>query len=591
MEDIIADPTSLNAYIRKQVTELNTPDADLEITENNITELVTEISQKHDLLAEKVNKEEQDIKEFFLARIKVIIAALKKRVLTKPANLEEYFKIWLGVLPLVSIAHFTENKKAKDPVEVLQNMNLEFINSLFETVFKDEEIVTWFLKNYVVENIDILILFLKFLLKEKRETKQVVQMLIDLPNPEGVKKALFFDYSNSLAEMQKAMFEEMMEAEGEDDSLDEEDIQLPPVVGTPEEVNALQEYCKTAFQELWDETLRSHAIDADTIILILRSMNTQILPKVSKPILFSDFIIGAYNIVDNVVGKLDHKKIVLSIHALSSLFVLLTNHGLDYTSINFYEKLYRLLEYLENIFRMKEKEKFLRLMELSIKSPMLPASIAASFMKKLLRIILNKHMAQASLTIWAISFVCNVIKKHPVLTKMINVEVQRKSNRLQRIEERKERKRDRKARVKISKEKHNPSLQGFITKDVFDMNEKDPQKSRALETCLWEILPFFNHSSKLVRDYACVISTDFQQKRSLPSEELAKLDETQLIKSQIDEISKIRSIKSQMVRHITDIYSGYDVEGERKFQAYKEKHLREQIELFHLEKSLLTRQF
>lgn len=86
-----------------------------------------------------------------------------------------------------------------------------------------------------------------------------------------------------------------------------------------------------------------------------------------------------------------------------------------------------------------------------------------------------------------------------------------------------------------------------------------------------------------------MISTDFQHNKSLPSEELAKLDETQLIKSQMEELAKIRSFKPQMIRRILDIYSGYDVEGERKYEKMKEQHLEKQIEMFHPENSLLTR--
>jgi hypothetical protein len=222
---------------------------------------------------------------------------------------------------------------------------------------------------------------------------------------------------------------------------------------------------------------------------------------------------------------------------------------------------------------------------------MLPSTIAASFVKKLMRVILNGHMTQASLSIWAISFVCNVIKKHPVCTKLINIEIQKSSNRLQRVEEYKtHKKRDRKARIKNLTDAQKLNLSSYIKKDVFDMHQKDPMKSRALETCLWEVLPFLNHSCKIIRDYASVLCTDFQHKKSLPSEELAKLEEVQLIKSQLEEISKIKTLKPQEIERIDDMYAGYDVEQERKFNENKKRHEEEQIELFH-PNSLLKRKF
>ena len=379
-------------------------------------------------------------------------------------------------------------------------MSKDFCHSMFEVILNDKEIKAWFLKEYATQNLDILILLLEYMKEQENNPKELVYFLIDLPLAEEMKNTLFLDFKNSLGEMQMEMFKEMMEAEGEDD-FDEENITAPPTIETPEGIKALRKHLKAVTQQLWDDTLRS-SLNSETILYILKSMNTKIFPKVSNPILFSDFIISAYDLIGNDKKELKHKKIILSIHALSSLFILLTNHGLDYTSINYYQKLYSLLDYVQNIFRMKEKEKFLRLMELSIKSPMLPSNIAASFMKKLLRVIISQHMSQAALSIWAISFVCNVIKKHPVCTKMINTEVQLKSNRLQRIEERKMKKRDRKTRAKNLKERVNPSLSGYIKKDIFDMKEKNPQKTHAIDTFLWEVLPFLNHSSKIVRDYA-----------------------------------------------------------------------------------------
>jgi len=65
---------------------------------------------------------------------------------------------------------------------------------------------------------------------------------------------------------------------------------------------------------------------------------------------------------------------------------------------------------------------------------------------------------------------------------MINVEVKLKSNRLQRIEERKMNKRERKAKKKQTEEKVDLSLSGYIKKDVFIFEEKDPTKTKALET-------------------------------------------------------------------------------------------------------------
>ena len=79
---------------------------DLDITENNLTELIASISQKHDLLSEKTSEEEMEIKKYFIARIKAICVTIKKCILAKPDNLDVYFRIWMGILPLLSIKDF-----------------------------------------------------------------------------------------------------------------------------------------------------------------------------------------------------------------------------------------------------------------------------------------------------------------------------------------------------------------------------------------------------------------------------------------------------------------------------------------------------
>lgn len=296
-----------------------------------------------------------------------------------------------------------DKTKPEDPVKALEELKTAQLKDLFSTVIKDGEIKQWFEQEYCEPNLDIMILYLDHLKKQNVK----IDFLLNIPNPQQVTESYFFNYkeNNALAEM--AMMQEMMmlEGEGEDDMFDEEDLDIEKIKAiakkkqeVPEKIVELQNHAKSVIQSLWDKVLRASDIDNDTILKILKAMNTKIFPKVANPILFSDFLISAYDLVDTVGNKteLSHKDIVISIHALSSLFILLANHGLDYTSINYYTKLYSLLNYLQNIFRMKEKEKFLKLLELSLKSPMLPSAIAASFIKKVLRMIITQYIEQAS---------------------------------------------------------------------------------------------------------------------------------------------------------------------------------------------------
>ena len=489
-------------------------------------------------------------------------------------------------------------------VDKIKNFKADSIYKLITLVEKDDETKQWFMEEYCFNHIDMYIFYLNFVLQTKMGNPELIDLMLNIQAPENLATTFCFEKEKEEnkhiedendGDLADYDLDKLMNNDIGNDDIDTSKVKskFNKVEEIDEDIVELQLHAKTIIQSIWDAILRKSDRDYDTTLKILKMMNTKIFPKVSKPIIFSDFIISAYDLIDNIgdKSKLAHKDIVLSIHALSSLFILLANHGLDYTSINYYTKLYRLLDYLKNIFRMKEKEKFLRLLELSLKSPMLPSIIAASFIKKLLRVIITEHIEQASTWIWAVSFVCNVIKKHAIWTKMINVPAKFNSSRLQRIEERKLKKREGKEYRKKKEDWDNPIFQGLIKKDIFSLSEVDPMKTQALNSCLWEAVPLLNHSLKIVRDYASILCTDFQSKKSLPSDELAKLEETQLIHSQLEEIEKIKTLKPKEIERIDGIYAGYDEEGEKRFEEKKDRFFEEQIELFHPKGSLLTRKY
>lgn len=103
-------------------------------------------------------------------------------------------------------------------------------------------------------------------------------------------------------------------------------------------------------------------------------MNEDILPKCHNPLIFADFLISAYELVKQDVNNFD-----ISVHALTALFHLLTTNGLDYPE--YYTHLYSFLLQLPQIFNLSEKSKFLKLLEISLKSPKVSSSIVASFIK------------------------------------------------------------------------------------------------------------------------------------------------------------------------------------------------------------------
>lgn len=133
--------------------------------------------------------------------------------------------------------------------------------------------------------------------------------------------------------------------------------------------------------------------------------------------------------------------------ALSSLFILMTQHGLEYP--NFYEKLYALL--VPSIFMAKHRSKFFQVMLISstliliqcesfiwviwiyvylnvwlfhlqlldscLKSPLLPAYLAAAFAKRLSRLSISVPPSGALVIVVLIH---NLLRRHPSINCLVH---------------------------------------------------------------------------------------------------------------------------------------------------------------------------
>ncbi|OMO59099.1 CCAAT-binding factor [Corchorus olitorius] len=130
---------------------------------------------------------------------------------------------------------------------------------------------------------------------------------------------------------------------------------------------------KLKFTKAWISFLRL-PLPIDVYKEVLATLHQAVIPHLSNPIILCDFLTRSYDIGG-----------VVSVMALSSLFVLMTKHGLEYP--NFYEKLYALLA--PSIFIAKHRAKFFELLDSCLKSPLLPAYLAAAFTKKLSRLALS----------------------------------------------------------------------------------------------------------------------------------------------------------------------------------------------------------
>jgi len=198
---------------------------------------------------------------------------------------------------------------------------------------------------------------------------------------------------------------------------------------------------------------------------VLEVMSASIAPWFTKPEMLMDFLTDCYNSGGSV-----------SLLALSGVFYLIQERNLDYPE--FYTKLYSLLD--ADILHSKYRSRFFRLLDTFLASTHLPAVLVASFIKRLARLALN---APPSAIVVIVPWFYNLFKKHPLTTFMMH----------------------RVPRTKEEREK----LEKDGLDDPFLPNETDPMETRAIDSCLWEIVQLQSHYHPNVATICKIISEQF----------------------------------------------------------------------------------
>ena len=145
---------------------------------------------------------------------------------------------------------------------------------------------------------------------------------------------------------------------------------------------------------------------------------------------------------------------------------------------------------------MPEKSRFLRLLDLSLRSSTLPSKLIASFIKRLARIIVSYGAGFTPQDImFVVSFITNLIKRHPRCLKLVS-------------------------------RKPKEGKPSTVENDSFREDEADPMKTKASHSSLWELESIMKeHIDSKVRNYAKVLKTDFMKKGAFfKSEELVAVD-------------------------------------------------------------------
>ena len=239
----------------------------------------------------------------------------------------------------------------------------------------------------------------------------------------------------------------------------------------------------------------------------LLQVTKNIAVNMENPLYLSDFLTSC----------LDHEsQLDVQILSLRAIFILLEKHGLDYP--NYYKRLYGLIlpqyksDRVISVFTSiahEEKVRFLRLLDLSLRSAKIPSKVIAAFIKRLCRVMMTYGCCLTqSDKMYVISFIANMIKRHPRCVRLIH------------------------RKKKLYKES-----QSFET-DPFKHEEVDPSKSKALKSSLWELETLIKTEfDESVRNYCKLFKGDISRKTSFfKCEEFSGMDSLSSIADDIKAI-------------------------------------------------------
>ncbi|KAF3481996.1 nucleolar complex protein 4 [Arthroderma uncinatum] len=227
---------------------------------------------------------------------------------------------------------------------------------------------------------------------------------------------------------------------------------------------------KIRVQTTWLAVLRNEMTKSQRKHL-LRIMSHVVVPWFAKPELLMDFLTDCYDEGGSI-----------SLLSLSGLFYLIQEKNLDYPQ--FYTKLYSLLD--RDMLHSKHRSRFFRLLDTFLASSHLPATMVASFIKRLSRLALN---APPSAIVVIVPWMYNMLKSHPTCTFMIHRDLK----------------------------KHNTSLYEEIEEqgmdDPFDALEPNPTLTNAIDSSLWEIETLQSHYHPNTAALAKIISEQFTKQQ------------------------------------------------------------------------------
>ncbi|KAJ4811752.1 Nucleolar complex protein 4 [Rhynchospora pubera] len=244
---------------------------------------------------------------------------------------------------------------------------------------------------------------------------------------------------------------------------------------------------KLRFTKAWLSFLKL-PLPLDVYKEVLATLHQNVIPCMSNPAILCDFLTRSYDIGG-----------VISVMALSGLFILMTQHGLEYPK--FYEKLYTLLT--PSVFLAKHRAVFFQLLDSCLKSSYLPAYLAAAFAKKLSRLALSVPPSGA---LMIIALTHNLLRRHPSINFLVHWEEEENKTADGSGEGNESNDDGKETAYKPVNHKKRSGI------DPFNNEEKDPAKSNAMRSSLWEIDSLRHHHTPAVSRFVASLENDLTVK-------------------------------------------------------------------------------
>ena len=256
---------------------------------------------------------------------------------------------------------------------------------------------------------------------------------------------------------------------------------------------------------------------------LLADVNNSVLPWLTNPLLLSDALTKAY-----CGGGL------LAVLALEGLLTLMLQHGLEYPA--FYTGLYALVT--PDIFSSPHRNRFFRQMHLAMGSLRVPASVAASFVKRLSRCAL---ICPAPALYFVLPFVRQKLQQHASCFSLIHrslrdvEEAEAELEKQIRDEEKKQQRNSNNSSnnnsssaasktTKLSAATLSASAKVerlkklFEGVDPYDPRQADPERTHALDSTLWEIATLERHMLPSVRNAVAAFASPAEDHQPLQFE-------------------------------------------------------------------------